>query len=1271
MTSSIDTSSIDGNFPVQGADNPSQGFRDNFSLIKIALDTASGEITDLQDAVGNITFTLNTATGSTLGGVKIGSGLTVTGDGTISVAPGGYTLPAATGSILGGVKIGSGLTVAVDGTVSAIPGGYVLPTATINTLGGVRIGSGINILNGIISVTPYSLTTATLSSLGGVKIGSGLTAVGDGTISLNTGTLIANAAFAYSFNTGTLVTNAVNATTATNAAFAYSFNTGTLVTRATTATNAAFAYSFNTGTLVTNAVNATTSSNAAFAYAFNTGTLVTRATTATNAAFAYAFNTGTLVTNAVNATTATNAAFAYSFNTATLVTTAVNATTATNAAFAYAFNTGTLVTRSTTATNAAFAYSFNTGTLVTRSTTATNAAFAYSFNTATLVTTAVNIASTATTSTLGGVKIGSGLTAVGDGTMSLDADTQRKLQETYSVKDAGATGDGVTNDATAFQDAIDTAFAAGGGTVYVPDGTYIINSTLEMKSNVTVSCHPAAVVDFNGVTAGSAAVVFTGTASAEYPFTLARTLGDTSVTLSGSPTFSAGDLVHFVSVRNSLSRVDAGTWWLGDGTASLRYAYYGEFNFIQSDGGGGVYTLAKAFIFPGYRVDASNETETLRTTSAAQKITPCENAHWIGGTLKRDASGSSLVVGTWAYNCTLSNCTILRGNIQGTSVVWTASFQCEGRNIIHRNDPTLAWNYSTMHAKYNRFKTIGSQDCGFVGLNESYGAQSVDFTYGGTLLFCNVRSYCRDSEFSHCFEELTSHPGCYQEQFKNNRILDCNTDGITVRGYEPEVTGNLVTSTYQWTTDPQSSVTFTGSISGTTLTVASSPAPDGTIVFDREISGLGVEDGTTIVSQISGTSGGAGVYVVNISQTVSPAIEMTVSAPRTYGITLAYGGPRRGTVRDNTLRGFAYAFAILGSATQEWFWTNCLLSISNNEVSQCYAGIWTNFSSVAKPVTLTGTISGKTLTVSNSPAPSGIIKVTREIIGSGVTTGTTIVSQASGVTGGTGTYILSTSSSVASLTSMTAVDNSMRFIRYDNNVHSYMGRFVVDLGEYSAGISITNNVMHGGFRYTGPGGYVAFVYTSPNCPALIVKDNVWMRTKGSDPEFTKYFATIGSITDTATYPAADWSATTDISNNYITFPDDPNFTTVNIGSDGTPYYQSINNLDGDYTSTTSSGVMTVIPSPTRVYTAIVDSGTGGGNLDRINPAINCVLQTGDILYLRNSTATKPTLIRDLTTSGTGNIQTPGNTSFTISSVASGVTLMYMGAYWSVISNTLS
>ncbi len=48
MTSNINASNIDGNYPVAGQDNNSQGFRDNFSSIKTNLAAAADEISDLQ-----------------------------------------------------------------------------------------------------------------------------------------------------------------------------------------------------------------------------------------------------------------------------------------------------------------------------------------------------------------------------------------------------------------------------------------------------------------------------------------------------------------------------------------------------------------------------------------------------------------------------------------------------------------------------------------------------------------------------------------------------------------------------------------------------------------------------------------------------------------------------------------------------------------------------------------------------------------------------------------------------------------------------------------------------------------------------------------------------------------------------------------------------------------------------------------------------------------------------------------------------------------------
>lgn len=69
-----------------------------------------------------------------------------------SAIPSSYTLPAATTSTLGGIKVGSNLSVTSDGTLSATAQSYTLPTASSSTLGGVKVGTGLSISSGVLSI---------------------------------------------------------------------------------------------------------------------------------------------------------------------------------------------------------------------------------------------------------------------------------------------------------------------------------------------------------------------------------------------------------------------------------------------------------------------------------------------------------------------------------------------------------------------------------------------------------------------------------------------------------------------------------------------------------------------------------------------------------------------------------------------------------------------------------------------------------------------------------------------------------------------------------------------------------------------------------------------------------------------------------------------------------------------------------------------------------------------------------------------------------------
>jgi len=75
-------------------------------------------------------------------------------------AGGNYTLPTATASVLGGVKIGSGITIDGNGVISA-SSGYTLPSATTSTLGGVIVGAGLSVSSGTVSANLTSVAGRT------------------------------------------------------------------------------------------------------------------------------------------------------------------------------------------------------------------------------------------------------------------------------------------------------------------------------------------------------------------------------------------------------------------------------------------------------------------------------------------------------------------------------------------------------------------------------------------------------------------------------------------------------------------------------------------------------------------------------------------------------------------------------------------------------------------------------------------------------------------------------------------------------------------------------------------------------------------------------------------------------------------------------------------------------------------------------------------------------------------------------------------------------
>ena len=232
----------------------------------------------------------------------------------------------------------------------------------------------------------------------------------------------------------------------------------------------------------------------------------------------------------------------------------------------------------------------------------------------------------------------------------------------------------------------------------------------------------------------------------------------------------------------------------------------------------------------------------------------------------------------------------------------------------------------------------------------------------------------------------------------------------------------------------------TSTITATVLTVGGTVT--GTFAVGMEVTGTGVAPGTTIVALGTGT-GGAGTYVVSISQTVSSTTITGTTLTNTYSkihseysdvthyFRLTYNQTRTAVASSASISGTT--LTINGGAHTGMFTIGMVLTgtgVSANTAITAFGtgtgGVGTYTVSVSQTVsatTITGSIvqntagssassiSGTTLTVGGTV--TGVYTLGMTISGTGVTNGTTITAFGTG-TGGAGTYTVSASQTVSS-----------------------------------------------------------------------------------------------------------------------------------------------------------------------------------------------------------------------------------------------------------------
>lgn len=216
----------------------------------------------------------------------------------------------------------------------------------------------------------------------------------------------------------------------------------------------------------------------------------------------------------------------------------------------------------------------------------------------------------------------------------------------------------------------------------------------------------------------------------------------------------------------------------------------------------------------------------------------------------------------------------------------------------------------------------------------------------------------------------------------NEQVYARYSDGAVFVGSAPS--GTTGTGAVGSTNTAAIGSTSTGTAAGTALTLTSLT---GYVSLGETVNGTGVPSGTTIVAQVSGTTGAAGIYTTSQATTASSA---TIT---TYGDVLDVSATTGLISVGDTVSG--------GSG----FPTGATIL---NQVSGTTggAGIYTlSAPATAYVASATGvTTYGNTL---NLTAASGVFAIGDPISGGNIASGSVIASQVSGSGGGIGVYTLS------------------------------------------------------------------------------------------------------------------------------------------------------------------------------------------------------------------------------------------------------------------------
>lgn len=351
------------------------------------------------------------------------------------------------------------------------------------------------------------------------------------------------------------------------------------------------------------------------------------------------------------------------------------------------------------------------------------------------------------------------------GTGAVTTTVQSKLRETVSVKDFGAVGDGVTDDTTAIQNAVN---AASGKILCFPSGTYLISSSISFlawSGNIV----GRGVIKAKSNTAISYVINLTNATNVHWS-DVGLDMGQTSTTLDGDVRTNVGfyikDARDCIFTDINITNVRVGQPIYIDGTSSvspsalngskriffeniqcMAYSYttvdigaaiYIRSDFYTGDGGGIYYSASNGCKKADYTLDA---TVAYQRTTSDIYFNNChlENLERVGYfNVKNVHFTNCKLINFYTRGHTLSpsceNITVVGGSISGNAAQINANYACKdlvfsdlvasGASLTSGQRHSLRCGFGTKRVRFNNIVGVGND----VALVYIEGAQDVTFS---------------------------------------------------------------------------------------------------------------------------------------------------------------------------------------------------------------------------------------------------------------------------------------------------------------------------------------------------------------------------------------------------------------------------------------------------------------------------------------------------------------------------------------------------------------